>query len=120
MDETDPAHIEGLLANIQIVAAGIGIRVLDRGDYLRERNRVVNQLLRIEFDVVLLGQPAEAIDVEHARHGLVLLFANPVFDLLLFDQVMVGALDRVAIDFSDRIFRRQPRLDALRQVTNCS
>ena len=106
VDEADAANVEGLLADAQIVAAGVGVGVRDRADQGRERNLVVGQLLRIDIDVVFLGQSAETGNVDHAGNGLELLLEDPVLDLLLLDQIVIGTLDRVAIDFADRIFRR--------------
>ncbi len=42
----------------------------------------MHQLLRIDFDMVLLGQAAEARDVDYPINGLELLLQHPVLDLL--------------------------------------
>ena len=65
---------------------------------------VVGQALRIDVDVVFLGQPAEAGNVDYARHRFQLLLENPVLDLFLLDQIVIGALDGVTVDLADRIF----------------
>ena len=67
------------------------------------------ELRWIEIDVVFLGEPAEARHVEDPGHGFELLFEHPVFDLFLTDQVVVGTLNYIAIDFSNWIFGRQIR-----------
>ena len=72
----------------------------------RQRQLVVVELLRIDVDVVLLGQSAEARHVDHARHRLELLFEHPVLDFLFREQVVVRAFDDVAVDLADRIVGR--------------
>src|SRR5713226_7109410 len=69
----------------------------------------------VEVDVVLLSQSAKAGHIEYSGHGLELLFADPVLYLLLPDQVMIGVLHSVSVDLTDWVFRRETRLDTLRQ-----
>src|ERR1700693_546957 len=75
----------------------------------------MGELRRVEIDMILLGQSAKARDVEYPGHRLELLFANPVLNFLLHNQVMTGALHSVSVDLTDWIFRRETRLRSLRQ-----
>ena len=77
---------------------------------------VVLQFLRVNVDMILLGEPAESAVADHARHGAELARDNPVVDRLLVEQIVVGALDRVAVDLADRIFGRDTRRDTRRKA----
>ena len=109
MDKADSAHVEGLLADVEVVAAHVDVGVAERGQQRGQRNVVVGKPLRIDVDMVFLGQSAEAGNVDYARYGFELLLENPVLDLFLFQQVVVGTFHRVTIDLTDRIFRRDAR-----------
>jgi hypothetical protein len=71
------------------------------------------QFLCVDINVVLLGQAAEARNVDYSVNSLELLLDDPVFDLLFSHQVMVGALELIPIDLADRILGRDCRGDAL-------
>ncbi len=109
MDEADAANVEGLLADREIIPACVGVRVRDRAGQSCERHLVIGQLLRIYVDLVLFRQPAKTADIDHTRNCLELLLKHPVLDLLLLEQVVIGTLHRVAVNFTDRILRRNPR-----------
>ena len=63
----------------------------------------MTELVCIDVDVVLLGQAAETCHVLDPRNSLELFFEYPVLDLFFLDQVVIGTLDRVAIDLANRI-----------------
>jgi hypothetical protein len=71
--------------------------------------------VRIYFDVELFRQSAETRNILDTWHRANLFFKNPVLDGLLVGQIVVGALNRVAVNFADRIVGRDSRRHALRQ-----
>ena len=109
MDKADAANVEGLFADREIIARRRWCSSSDRVDQGGERNLVIGQVLRIDVDLVLLGEPAKTGDIDHTRNSLELLFKHPVLDLLLLDQVMIGTFNRIAIDFANRILGRNSR-----------
>ena len=82
MDKADSAHVEGLLSDSQVVTADIDVGVGQRRDQARQRDTVVHQFLRVDVDMVLLGQSAETRDIDYPINGLELLLQYPVLDLL--------------------------------------
>ena len=82
MDEADSAHVEGLLADPQVVTADVDVGIGQRGHQPRQRDAVMHQFLRVDVDMVLLGQSAETRDVDYSVNGLELLLQYPVLDLL--------------------------------------
>src|SRR6516225_4703225 len=63
--------------------------------------------------MIFFGQSAKARNINHTGNGLELFFEYPILNFLLFEQIMVGALDNVVIDLADRVFRGYDRRDAL-------
>ena len=115
-DEAEATHVEGLLANVEIVAARADIGVGECGGQGGKRNVVVVQFLRIDVNVVLLGKSAEGAVADHARHGAELTRDDPVVNRLLVEKIVLGTLDGVAVDLADGIFRRDARRDAGRKA----
>src|ERR1700747_1955276 len=107
MDETDTPDVEHLLTNVEIAPACVGVGVLNGGDHLRERNCIMNEVRWIDIDVVFLAQTTEPGYVEDAGNGFKLLFADPVLDCFLLDEVVIRTLHSVPVDFANRVFRRE-------------
>src|SRR5208283_2495457 len=102
-DEADPSNVECLLADLDVIAADIDVRVRDRTGHRRKRQLVVIELRGIHIYVVLFGQAAKARHIFDPWHRLELLFEYPVFDLLFLKEVMVRALYDITVDLADRI-----------------
>ena len=92
------------------------LALVERAGQGGKRNVIVVQFLRVNVDMILLGEPAESAIADHARHGAELARDNPVVDGLLVKQIVVRALDRVAVDLADRIFGRDTRRDTRRKA----
>jgi hypothetical protein len=81
VDETDPAHVEALLAERQPLAADVLVGAPDPLVELGERERVALETVRVDVDVVLLGLSAEGDDVDDPRD---------LAELSLEDEVLRG------------------------------
>ena len=97
-------HVDLLRALLDEAAAAVGVVVGDLLLDLADAQSVGDQLLRVELDLVLLGRPAEAGDIDHAVNALEGFLQRPVFERLLLHHVVggVGALQRVPVDLADR------------------
>ena len=82
--EAQPAHDVHFRAVLDIGAAGVAVAIGQRGEDLLEREIVGLELQRIDLHLVLLGRPAKAHHVHHARDGAQLAFDHPVFQRLQF------------------------------------
>ena len=103
-EEADRLHVDLLRALLDEAAAAVGVVVGDLLLDLADAQPIRDQLLRVELDLVLLGRPAEAGDIDHAGDALEGFFQRPVFERLLLHHVVggVGAFQRVPVDLSDR------------------
>ena len=102
MHHADAAHDVRLLAAGDAAAAGVGGVGRDRTGDLVHADAVVQQLGRIQFQLELLGETAEVVDVGDPGHGFQRGDHDPVLQLRQLHQVPAVGLQRVAIDLAGR------------------
>src|SRR6266851_836437 len=115
MDLPDRADVHILVAELQIVAAGVGIGGLHRRQHLRQRDAIAQQLIRIGLDLILPRRPAKRRDVDDARNLFELAAHEPVLRGLDLAERIAGTHELVAEDLADRRPRRELRLKIVRQ-----
>ena len=73
---------------------------LDGAHHARDRNAVREQLRRIDVDLILLLESADARDLRHARHGGERVAEIPVLHAPQLREVerSAGVLERVLVD----------------------
>ena len=98
------AHVDLLQAFLDEAASGVDVVVLQLLFDLRQAQSVGDQLFRIHPDLVFARGSAETGNVDHIRHGLELLFENPVLKGLQLHHLEAGirAGERVPVDLPDR------------------
>ena len=80
--EAQRLHIDLLRALLDKAAAAVGVVVGDLLLDLADGQAVGDELLGIEPDLVFLGRPAEAGNIDHASYALEGLLKSPVFERL--------------------------------------
>ena len=76
------------------------------------------ELGRIELQLILHGETAEVVDVDHAGHLLQCRDDDPALDFRKLHQVLGVRLQRITVDFADRAgYRIEARLDAGGRLT---
>src|SRR5262249_20869546 len=77
-DQTDPAHVEGLFAEIQDVRADVLVGRRERRQQRPEREPVAAKTVGVDIDLVLSDQSAETGYIDDSVNLLELPFENPV------------------------------------------
>ena len=98
---SDGADVDALIAEGEIVAAGIGVAGLDGVDELGEGDAVGEELVGIGLDLVLTRGAAEGGDVDDAGDLFDLTSDEPVLGGLDFVEGVAGTDELIAIDFAD-------------------
>ena len=70
VDLAEGADVDVLIAELEVVAAGVGVGGLDGVDDLRERDAVAEELVGVGLDLVLARGAAEGGDVDDAGNLL--------------------------------------------------
>src|ERR1019366_3152888 len=97
--------------------ARVAIAFRERVEHLRERERVGLELQRVDVHLVLLRRPAEAHDVDDARHGAQLPLHDPVLEGFQLERREARrAREGVTVDLAHgRRVGREIRLSSLGQ-----
>ena len=122
-EKTDAANVHGHLAGDDEIGAhihvGVGKRILD----LRQGDAPAFHRVGVQVNFVAFDRAAAAGDVDNARHAPELAFEHPIlecFEIVLGIDVLVffvlGALERIAIDFAGGALGRQLRIDSRRKL----
>src|SRR5262249_20180088 len=101
LDESEPPYDGPRPARFDDVASDISVATHDRINHGRERNLVGAQAVRVDVDLVLPDEAADAGDFGHTRHGVELITDEPILDRSEFAQRLSLALDGVPEDVSD-------------------
>ena len=112
---SDGADVDVLIAEGEIVAAGIGVAGLDGVDELGEGDAVGKELVGIGLDLILARGAAEGGDVDDAGDLFDLTSDEPVLSGLDFVEGVAGADELIAIDFADGRPRGELRLEIVGQ-----
>ena len=104
-----------MAAHRQVVAAGVGIAVLNGVDHLRHGDAHGQQAIGIDLGLVLPRGSTEGGDIDDAGYRLDLADNEPVLLRLQLVQAVAGADELIAIDLTDRRFGRELRLKIVRQ-----
>ncbi len=106
-DQPDPAHDDGLRANVDRLAAHVGVARIQRLHDLRQRHVEGCKAARIDGHVVDLGLAAPAGDVDHPGHRLEAALERPVLQRLEVGRRRARRPDdAVSVDLADRARRR--------------
>ena len=113
----DAADNIALLAACDAAAACIRTVVVDCRNHIIEADAITLQLGRVELKLILHGETAEVVNVDHAGHLLQCRDNDPTLDFRKFHQVLGVRLQRIAVDFTNRAcYRIEARLDAGGQI----
>ncbi len=116
VDQPDAAHHRGLIPEIDRLTADVDVRVVQRGQHLRQGDAVMQQLGLIDAHFKGFGLAAPTIHVHHARHRLEAAFQHPVFDRFEVGHRIAGRPHHaVAEDFAYGAFRRNAGQRTVRQ-----
>ena len=116
-ERAEAAHHVLLLAVLDVVAAGVGVRAPERLVHLVQRDAARLQLLGVDLHLVLLHEAAEGDHVGDARHLLQMPLHHPVLELAQLHRRVTVADQRVAVDLAGRGRERaERRLHALGDV----
>src|SRR5262249_22503176 len=103
-NQTDPAHHRRLRTDIDRVAADVDIAAAERLDHLGQSELGGNQLVQVNFDLILPRLAAPTGDVNHARYGPKPPLQNPILQGLQSGHAVARRTDKtIAVDFSYRI-----------------
>ncbi len=101
VDLSDGADVDALIAEGEIVAAGVGVAGLDGVDELGEGDAVGEELVGVGLDLILARGAAEGGDVDDAGDLFDLTSDEPVLSGLDFVEGVAGTDELIAIDFAD-------------------
>ncbi len=116
LDQPQPPQVESLLAEGEHVATHVEVGVGDGAGDLGQGDALALHAVGVDLDLILLGQSAEARDVDDARDLLEALLEGPVLGGLdLLEAVAGGRRERVTEDLTDGIAGRELRLEVAGQ-----
>src|SRR6058998_4426300 len=98
-----------LVAVLDVVAAGVGVRAPERLVHLVQRDAARLQPLGVDLHLVLLHDAAEGDHVGDARHLLQMPLHHPVLELAQLHGRVAVADQRVAVDLAGRGGKRAER-----------
>ena len=101
LDQAETAHDRPRAARLDHVATHVAVAPHHRIDNGRERDLVGAQPVRVDVDLVLANQTADAGDLRHARHRVELIADEPILDRPQIAQRVSPALDGVPEDMAD-------------------
>ncbi len=115
LQQADGAHVDVLIAEGEVVAAGVGIAALNGGEDLGQGHVHGQQLVGIGFDLILAGGAAEGGDVDDAGNLLQLAADEPVLRGLEFIERIAAAGELIAVNLADGRPGRELRLQSIGQ-----
>ncbi len=102
LDESDAADEKLDAVFLQHLRADIDVRLPHGLIDIEERDPMRAQFVRVNVDLILLHEAADARDFAHAFDGVDLVAQIPVLDAAQFREVEAFALDRIPKDLAER------------------
>ncbi len=114
MNQTDAAHDCRLRADVDGLTADVHVTVVQRLQYLGQRQPLLLQTLLVHRDVVRSGLPSPPGHIDDAGHRLETPLEHPVLERLqIRDRVAWRPHETIAVDLSYRARRRDLRLSRI-------
>ena len=113
--QADRTHVDILRAQGKVIAADVGVAVLNRIHHLRQGDVMRQQSSRVHDHLVLARGPTKRRDIDNARNLFDFARDQPVLRRLQFIQAVARPSENVAINFANRRSRRELRLQIIRQ-----